>query len=354
MRNLVVARDPAAARAAMAVLDEGANAVDMALAGMLAGAVRASASSLLGGCALLVLGTGMGRHVVDGRPRAPGVGERRPRTPETPPETWGAAVPGFFQGVCTASARFGAMPLTALARAASAAVREEGSPIDVRPRVKLMEAVARNGLPGLVSAGFVRAALATVGPAEGGLFTEEDLALRPADIHESFPCSDGAYEVFSFPRGVARWSASAPAALRPVPVDAVVACDKQGVFCVGAWLVAPEGPALQGVPGVCLADLLPLPQKGVTRWRPGSPLPFAFPIAGVAYEANVFAAFALSGRGAVQSRGDSLVNARLELIGTDVRVGDAGVSGEVSDAQALWVQRELRGDKVYGDVTPVL
>lgn len=353
MRNLVVARDPAAAAAGRALLDAGANAVDMALAGMLAGAVRASASSILGGCAMLVVGTGMGRHWVDGRPRAPGLGERRPRTPEHPPEHWGAAVPGFFQGAFTAHARFGTIPLTQVARAAITAIKEEGSDKDLRPRVRLMETAARQGLPGLVSAGFVRAALATVGPAEGGLFTEEDLALGPAVIREAVACTDGAYEVFSFPRGVTRWSASPPAPLPSVPVDAVVACDKQGVVCVASWLVAPEGPALQGLPGICLPDLLPLPRKGVTRWRPGSPLPFAFPIAALAHEANVFAGFALAGRGSLQGCGDALVSARLASLGAQVSIGDPEADTVVAHGASLWVQRELQGDRVHGDVTPL-
>lgn len=353
MRNLVVARDPAAVRAAKALLDEGANAVDMALAGMFAGAVRASASSILGGCGLLVVGTGMGRHYVDGRPRAPGLGEKRPRTPEVAPEHWGAAVPGFFQGAFTAHARFGTIPLTQVARAAIAAVKEEGSEVDLRPRVKLLETAARQGLPGLERAGFVRAALATVGPAEGGLFSEEDLAMRPAEIRECVGCTDGHYEVFAFPRGVSRWSATPPDPLPVVGVDAIVASDKQGAFCAAAWLVAPEGPALQGLPGLCLADLVPLPRKGVTRWRPGSPLPFALPLAALSHDSKVFAGFGLSGKGALLGCADALVSARLAGVGAEVSIGDPDADRAVSQGFAHWVERDLKGDRAHGDVSPL-
>lgn len=352
MRNVVVARDPAAARAAQTVIEDGANAVDMAVAGMLAGAVRSSSSSILGGCGMLVVGTGVGRHWIDGRPRAPGLGERRKKTPETPPAHWGAAVPGFFQGVFAAHARFGTLTLTQLARAAVSAVREEGGGRLLKPRLELMEAAARQGLPGLERAGFVRSALAAVGPAADGLFTEEDLKLHPAPVRELVPCTQAGFEVFSFPRGVPRWSNTPPDPLPTLTTDAVVACDKLGVFCVGAWLVAPEGVALEGMPGITLPDLIPLPRKGITRWRPGAPLPLPFAMAAFAQESNAFGAFALTGRGSLVERGDALLNARLEATGSEIRLGD-GVDAPVWDAKALWVQRELVGDRVQGDLLAV-
>lgn len=352
MRNVVVARDPAAARAAQAVIEEGANAVDMAVAGMLAGAVRASSSSILGGCGMLVVGTGVGRHWIDGRPRAPGLGEARKKTPESPPGHWGAALPGFFQGVFSAHARFGTLTLTQLARAAIAAVKEEGGGRALKPRLELMETAARQGLPGLERAGFVRAALSTVGPAAGGLFTEDDLRLGAAPVRELIPCTEAGFEVFSYPRSVPRWSNTQPDALPSLSTDAIVACDKLGVFCVGSWLVAPEGPELDGIPGITLANLVPLPRKGVTRWRPGSSLPVPFAMSAFAQEANAFGAFALTGRGALVERGDLLLNTRLEATGSSIRVGD-GSDGAVWDAKALWVQRELVGDRVQSDLVVV-
>lgn len=352
MRNVVVARDPAVARAAMSVVEDGVSAVDMALAGMLAGAVRASSASLLGGCGMLVVGTGVGRHWIDGRPRAPGLGEPRRKTPDAPPAHWATVVPGFFQGIFGAHARFGTVALTQLARAAAAAVREEEGWKVHKPRLEVMEAVARQGLPAFEGVGLLRAVMSAVGPAAEGLFTEEDLAMRAAPVRELVPCCDAGFEAFTFPRRGARWSGGAPDPLPTLSADAVVACDKLGVFCVGAWLVAPEGVALEGVPGLTLSEGLPLARKGVARWKPGAPLPVPFALAAFAQESNAFSGFALTGRGDLVGRGDALLNARLEASGSALRLGD-GEAGAVSDARALWVQRALQGDRVIGDVIPV-
>jgi len=352
MRNVVVARDPAAARAAQSVVEDGANAVDMAVAGALAGAVRASSSALLGGCGLLVVGTGMGRHWIDGRPRAPGLGEARRKTPENPPAHWGAAVPGFFPGLFAAHARFGSMPLTQLARAAAAAVKEEEGWKALKPRLEFMEAVSRQGLPGIERTGVMRAVLSAVGPAADGLFTEDDLVHGPAPVRELVPCCDEGFEVYTFPRSVPRWGGASPDPLPALGADAVVTCDKLGVFCAASWLVAPEGVALEGAPGITLGDLLPLPRKGIARWKPGGSLPVPFALGVFAQSSNAFSAFALTGRGDLVRRGDALLNARMEASGTAVRVGD-GEAGAVWDAKALWVQRALQGDRVIGDVIAV-
>lgn len=351
MRNVVVASDPAVLRAAMSVVDDGASAVDMAIAGMLAGAARAS-SALLGGCGLLVVGTGVGRHWIDGRPRAPGLGEPRRKTPETPPAHWGAAVPGFFQGIMGAHARFATVALPQLARAAVAAVKEEEGWKVHKQRLDVMEAVARQGLPGVERVGLLRAMMSAVGPAAEGLFTEDDLAMTAAPVHELVACGDEGFEAFSFPRRGAKLTGGTPDPLPTLGADAVVACDKLGVICAGAWLVAPEGVALDAFPGLSLCDALPLPRKGVARWKPGSPLPVPFALAAFAQNANAFCGFALSGRGDLVGRGDQLLNARLTASGTAVQLGD-GRSGPVWDARALWVQRALHGDRVTGDVLAV-
>ena len=89
------------------IADQG-TAVDMALAGLLAGAARASSASLLGAAGVLLGGPGMGLHFVDGRARAPGIGTVRPKSVEAP----GDATRNTTEAPCTATAARGSCHAT--------------------------------------------------------------------------------------------------------------------------------------------------------------------------------------------------------------------------------------------------
>ncbi len=146
-----------------------------------------------------------------------------------------------------------------------------------------MEAVARQRLPGLERTGLMQAVLSAVGPRGGGApHRRRPRVPAPAPVRELVPCCDAGFEVYTFPRSVPRWGGASPDPLPTLGADAVVTCDKLGVFCVGAWLVAPEGVALEDVPGLTLSEGLPLARKGVARWKPGAPLPVPFALAALA------------------------------------------------------------------------
>lgn len=351
MRNAVIARDPVAQAAGASLLAAGATAIDAVIASLLAGAARSSPASLLGGGGILVAGTGAGTHFIDGRARAPGLGEKRPRTPEPTPDTWRAAVPGLLEGVLAAHARFGTVPLAEVVRAALSALREEGMDDGLRARVKLLQQLHRTGLDALKRLGVLDGVMQSVGPLGGGVFTKDDLAPVPAPVREAVTCFDGDDEVLIPPRRAGRYGANNPEPLPALPVESVVAMDMHGLAAVASWVVAPAAAPIVGVEGLALAALMPLPRKGVARWRPGEPLPLPLPMAVLLHERRALAAVGLSGGGDLVAARDRVVQARLARAGVTLAVGEEG-GGEASrDAVALWALREA--DDVRTTMTPV-
>ena len=350
MRNAVIARDTVAQAAAQSILAEQGTAVDMALAGLLAGAARASSASLLGAAGVLLAGPGMGLHFVDGRARAPGIGTVRPKAVEAPGEATRAAVPGLFECVLAAHARFGSLPLSVITRAAIAALRESGPDAGTKQRLAVLEQFHRTGLAVLERVGVLRAILESVGPVAAGTFTADDLAPRAAPVVSPIPCTDGSHEVAVPPRYRARPGPHAPEALPAVGVESLVVADMHGVIVAASWLVAPPAIALPEVPGLALAALLPTPRKGVPRWRPGTPLPSPLPLGICRAGARAWAGVAVSGHGDVVSLRDEAVTARLGGVGIDCALGEGG-SAVGRDAVVLWMIRDAVGDNVQASMT---
>ncbi len=346
MRNAVIARDTVAQAAAQSLVAEQGTAVDMALAGLLAGATRASSASLLGAAGVLVAGPGMGLHFVDGRARAPGIGTPRPKATDSPSDATRATVPGLFECVLAAHARFGSLPLSVITKAAVAAIRESGPDDGTRKRLVVLEQFHRTGLAVLERVGVLRGILESVGPVAAGTFSPDDLAPRAAPIVSPIACTDGAHEVCLPPR-YRRWNnINAPEALPTVPVESLVAADMHGVIVTVSWLVAPPAIALPEVPGLALAALLPTPRKGVPRWRPGTPLPSPIPLAICRAEGRAWAGLGVSGHGDVVSLRDEMLSARLASVGIDCLVGEGAGEAAARDAVSLWVIRDAKGDEV--------
>jgi hypothetical protein len=350
MRNAVIARDTVAQAAAQSILAEQGTAVDMALAGLLAGAARASSASLLGAAGVLLGGPGMGLHFVDGRARAPGIGTVRPKSVESPGEATRAAVPGLFECVLAAHARFGTLPLSVITKAAVAAIRESGPDAATKQRLAVLEQFHRTGLAVLERVGVLRAILESVGPVAAGTFSADDLAPRAAPVVSPIPCTDGAHEVAVPPRYRLRPGPHEPEALPAVAVEGLVVADMHGAIVTVAWLVAPPAVALPEVPGLALAALLPAPRKGVPRWRPGTPLPSPLPLAICRAAGRAWAGAAVSGHGDVVTLRDEAVTARLGSVGIECGIGTGGTAAS-RDAVALWMIRDAAGDNVTGSMS---
>lgn len=344
MRNAVIARDPVAQAAGEALIAAGGTATDMALAALLAGAARSSPASLLGAAGILVAGTGAGAHFIDGRARAPGLGEKRPRTPDDAPEVWRAAVPGLLEGALAAHARFGTLPLAEVARAAVNAVRDDAMDDGLAARVKLLQQLHRTGIHALERLGVLRGVLLTAGPLGGGVFTRDDLVPVPAPVRELPSCVEGPHEVLVPPRRSGRYGPNAPEPLGALPVESVVAMDMHGVAAVASWVAAPAAAEIHGVEGLALAALMPKARRGVPRWRPGAALPVPLPTAVLLHERRAWAAVGLSGGGDLVAARDRAVQERLRVGGVTLELGEGDGAPATRDAVALWAVREADGE----------
>ncbi len=347
MRNAVIARDPVAQAAGLSLVGSGATAVDMVLAAMLAGAARSSPSALLGAGGILVAGVGAGAHFIDGRARAPGLGEKRPKvTDDAQPARWTAAVPGLLEAVLAAHARFGTVPLADVVRAAVGAAREDNVDPALAARLKFLTQLHRTGISALERVGVIQGVLNTVGPVTGGVFTKEDLVPVPAPVRDLPLCLDGADEVLLPPRTSGRYGPNPPEALPQMAVESVVAADMHGVLATASWVVAPTATALQGVTGLTLPQLLPMPRKGVPRWRPGEAIPVPLPMAILLREGRAWGGLSLSGNGSLVAARDATVQARLAAAGIAITLGDEREPKVTPDTVALWAIREGEGDDV--------
>lgn len=346
MRNALITRDKAAQEAGSEVLTATGSAVDATIAAVLAGAVRASPASLLGSAVWLVAGPGVGLHMVDGRARAPGRGEKRPKTPDVVPPSWTAAVPGLLSGALAAHTRFGVESLSAIVRSVSSAVREHDDRKDVRARLKLVQQVSREGHGALVRDEVLRALRAAVAPLGGGIFTDEDLAPEAAVITELAPRGEGPHDVILPAQDVPWWRASQqPAAAPAVPVESVVAMDARGVVACACYVVAPTAVPVADVEGLAFPALLPLPAKGVARWKPGVPVPMSVPLAVLRHEGRAWAAMGISGEGDLEAERDAVVSGRLATVGVELPLGTEAPFG-VRNGVVLWAVREGQGDDV--------
>jgi gamma-glutamyltranspeptidase len=339
VRNVVISSDAAAQAAGNAIVFAGGNAVDAALAAMLAGATRASPASLLGSGIVTVAGAGVGAHWVDGRARVPGIGVKRVQAPESPPRAWSVALPGLLEAVLTAHNRFGRAALGAITRAAAQAVRDHEQSQSVHARIALVEMLPRSGIDALTRLGIRQAILESASPAVGGLVTREDLAKHATDVNPLGVLAAGAHEVLVVPPEVP--PRFAPPSPPPTPIGACLAADKEGVVATSAWAIADDAFALPSDTGLSMPALSNAPTKGVTRRKPGSTVPMSMPIAIVRSEGRPWSACVASGDGDVMALCLRQVSARLEQAGIafDAKPPDhvrAVVSWVIAESGGEW------------------
>jgi hypothetical protein len=346
MRNAVVSRDAVAQAAGQLLFAEGGTAVDAVLAAMLAGAARASEASLLGSGGVLVAGTGTGAHFVDGRARAPGLGERRGRTPDPAPDTWTAAVPRLLEAVLAAHARFGALPLSVVVRAATTALREGDVDAPLRARLRFLEQLHRTGHSALERMGVLRGVMNVAGPIAGGVFTRDDLAAKPAPVRALAACIDGDDAVLVPPRRTGRYGKDLPDPLPAVSTEGAIAMDMHGVTAVAMWTVCPTAASLPEVAGLALPALMPRPRKGVPRWRPGEALPLPLPGAVLLRADKAWGAVVLSGHGDLVATRDEVVSQRLATGGVAITLGDEARGDTARDVMIHWALRDADGESV--------
>ncbi len=343
-RNAVRARDPVTEEAARRARVEGGNAVDMVLAGLLAGATRAGEAALLGGGGLLVVGPGVGHHFIDGRPRAPGLrARRRLRKPEVVPDHWTAAVPGLLPAVIAAQTRFGELTLQQLVQVSAGALRDDGADPATRARMKFLDRFARIGVDAFAREGIWRAVMDAAGPVAEGLFTDDDLVAVAAPVVPLPACTDGEHEAFTPPRGRLHGPQS-PDPLPEHPMEGVVAADMHGVTAAACWCVPPTAATLDTPYALGLASILPAPRKGVARYSPGSRLPLALPLAVLRTGGRAWAGCALSGGGSLVAARDRAVGERLGAAGIGLTLGDDLAAA--AHGVAAWVVRDADGDRI--------
>ncbi len=349
-RNAIRSRDPVTEETARRALVEGGNAVDMVLAGLLAGAARAGEAALLGGGAILVVGPGVGQHCIDGRSRAPGLrAKRRTKKPEVPPASWTAAVPGLLPAVIAAQTRFGGLTLQQLVNLTAAVLKEFEADPGTRARLKFLDRFARIGVDAFAREGIWRAAMTVAGPVAEGLWTDDDLLPVAAPVLPAIACTDGEHEAYTPPRGRAHGH-NAPDPVPEVGVESVVAADMHGVTAAACWCVPRAAVTLDTPYALGLAALLPPQRKGVARYTPGARLPLPLPLAVLREGGKAWAGCALSGGGALVAARDRAVTERLGAAGIALSLG-----GDTAPAHgvAAWVVRDHDGDRITATLTAV-
>jgi gamma-glutamyltranspeptidase/glutathione hydrolase len=151
-RGMVVASQEDAARAGLALLEAGGNAVDAAVATAFALAVTQPFSAGLGGGAFLLVQTAEGESfALDARETAPAAADRdmyvRPGVPARASLSGGLAVttPGFVRGLAQALDAWGTRPLAEVL-APAIELAEQGFGIG-RYHARMLEFMRKRGLP---------------------------------------------------------------------------------------------------------------------------------------------------------------------------------------------------------------
>lgn len=186
-RTLALSDAPTADSAAKLALVDGASALSAVTAAFFALAGERP-GVLLAPLTLIVGGVGQGSRVFDGRPRQPGVGEKRPRgflQSDAVPGAARLAVPMSVAALAVASAYQGGLSLASPARAGAAIAKKAGS----ARRAALLTFVAEAGGNVLGHPGVSRTLLANFGPAEGGTLGPRDLEASAS--LDSQPAQDG-------------------------------------------------------------------------------------------------------------------------------------------------------------------
>ena len=243
--GMVVTSEPGGARAGLAMLERGGNAVDAAIATAFALAVTTPFSAGLGGGAFLLIRDAEGGiHALDARETAPAAATRdmyvRPGVPEHASRAGPLAVgtPGFVAGCALALERFGTLPLAtvlepALALAAdgfaigpyharmietmrgyglakrfpgTAAIQFPPEGETARPGWRLVQPelaatlrrIAAEG-PEVAYSGEIGAAIVRAVRERGGILTDEDLAGYRPVLREPVSGDYRGYAIHSFP-----------------------------------------------------------------------------------------------------------------------------------------------------------
>ena len=276
VRSSAVASEPAAERAASAILEEEGTAGEALIAGFLA-AAAVRPSVLWSPVQSLMAGPGTFARAFDGRARQPGLGLPRPRgVVETAsvPAAAHVAAPASLGALAVLHAYDATVSFQRLAGPALELAKGEGA----TERRALLAKVARLGPAALRAPAVLRALLAVAGRTEGGLLSDKDMdQVRPEsasarEVQLSGDCS--------------AWVTPWPAPAAPHrPVEVIVAADGRGVL--GALGYAPDDDGL-AVPelGIVLTRDAVVVRRGIPRLAPGeilpAPAPFAIAIAGAA------------------------------------------------------------------------
>jgi hypothetical protein len=169
--------DSTACEAARAFLDAGGDALGAVITGFFA-AAGDSPGVLFGAVGLIVAQVGMGVRAFDGRPRQPGLGQRRARglaPGESVPAAARVAVPGGIAALLVAL-RYGrsASPSSVLAAGIGLAKKA-----GCERRAEVLDAISRLGAAALASPGLARPLIHLAGPSEGGALGLGDLEFIP-------------------------------------------------------------------------------------------------------------------------------------------------------------------------------
>jgi hypothetical protein len=176
-----VGTDATARDAAQAYLDAGGDAVGAVVAGFFAAAGEAP-GVLFGAVGLIVAQVGMGVRAFDGRPRQPGLGQRRARglaAGDPVPAAAHVAVPGGIAALLVA-VRYGrSAALSKLVSGGILLAKKAGC----ERRAEALDAIQRLGAAALASPSISRPLIHLAGPSEGGALGLSDLESIPELDH---------------------------------------------------------------------------------------------------------------------------------------------------------------------------
>lgn len=302
----VVASNETAREAAEVYLAAGGSALGAAICGFFA-VSGSDAGVLFSPLSILVGGVGLGARAFDGRTRQPGLGVRRPRglqSSDSVPQAASVAIATSVSAALVALAYDGCRSLGAVLDPGILAAKRQGA----MARASLLCRIREVGAPALQEPRFVHAVLRAAGPAQGGLVTPADLAVRGA---LDFPAIDRQTEAGR--RVEAPWARFADEAPRGVGA-ALGVVDARGQCAVLSYRQAP-GLRLEGFELELPLGAVPV-RRGIRRVRPGEPLPAPAPVA-ITWSAQG-TPMVLAEPGAVRLGDD--VGATLRVIGRERRL----------------------------------
>jgi len=313
-----------------------ANAIDAALAGVLALAAR-HPSVLLSSGTILLGGTGEGQLAIDARARQPGLSAPRPRgftDAAQIPDAARIAAPLLPTALTFAHAGRGVRTRTAMLNIALG-VAKGASKID-EARIESLRGFGREG-GGILRGGLVRDALLSAGARSlGGTLTREDLDALRAEVVNA-----RVVDVDARKWAIAPWADAfaeeAPLTTPDGELAVIAACDIHGAVAIVSVLIPTMAVALPEV-GLAAPMIARPVLRGVTREPGGAPLPLpsAIGIARVA-DQGVDLALGVGGAGTLDAvfaeiaRAASVTSAAIDDALT--RAGESKVAGVMIDSK---------------------